>query len=187
TGSACGGGGGRGRPPCPPRPGRADGRGRSRSGWAGRTPPTGRSGPWTGWSGTARSTPAPTSDPSTCASTTAGRAVPSSLLSHPPSTGRSAAPDRIHRHRRPLGGQEVQHELVHQVGLLEGNQVRRTGDDRELRVRDRVVQLDRVLEAGDVVVSHHHERGRRDAGEVGGRNRVVEPAVLHLGEDRLEA
>ena len=55
------------RRPCPPRRGRADGPGRSRSGWAGRTRPTGRSGPWPGWSGRARCWPRRWSDRRTCA------------------------------------------------------------------------------------------------------------------------
>ena len=61
------------------RPGRprrrpARGRGRSRSGSAGRTPPTGRSAPWRGCAGTARCSPRPTSGRRRCASPTAGPA-----------------------------------------------------------------------------------------------------------------
>src|SRR5215218_3223023 len=72
--------------------------------------------------------------------------VAMSLVSHPPRADRSAAPDRGHGHRRSLGGKEVQDELVHEIGLLHRHQVRCARDNRELRIRDRVVQLDRVLE-----------------------------------------
>ena len=58
-----------GRRPCRPRRGPAGGRGRSRSGSAGRRPPTAPSGPWPGCGGRARWTPRPS-----CARRTSGSA-----------------------------------------------------------------------------------------------------------------
>ena len=55
-------------------------RGRSRSGSAGRTRSTGRSAPSRGWSGTARSTPPPSSARSRSASSTAGHVAGCSLV-----------------------------------------------------------------------------------------------------------
>ena len=52
----------------------ARGRGRSRSGWAGRRRSRARSGPWPGSCGRARSTPSRSNGPRRCASPTGGRA-----------------------------------------------------------------------------------------------------------------
>ncbi len=60
-----------GRRPCRPRRRPRASRGRSRSGWAGRTRSTVRSGPWPGSSGRARWRPGPSSAPSRSASPTA--------------------------------------------------------------------------------------------------------------------
>ena len=58
-------------------------RGRSRSGWAGRRRPTGRSGPWPGCAGTARWSRRRTSGRRRCASPRAGRARAASAVHAP--------------------------------------------------------------------------------------------------------
>ena len=66
--------GDRARRPCPPRRGRADRRNRSPSGWADRRRPRGRSDPWPGSCGRARSRRAPSNGPHRCGTSRACRA-----------------------------------------------------------------------------------------------------------------
>ena len=96
--------------------GQRRGRGRSRSGWAGRRRSTGRSAPWPGWCGTARCWPWPSSAPSRCGSSTGDPAAPgarghAAMISPPAARGqttRPSRPDRWQRQRRPPAGEQLE-------------------------------------------------------------------------------
>ena len=92
--------GDRTRRPCRPRRAPARGQGRSPSGWAGRTRPTGRSGPSPGCAGRARSTRARSNALRRCASPTGCRAR-AAVLAHDPMIVWSAVREQRDRRHAP--------------------------------------------------------------------------------------
>ena len=126
---ACGRGGRPARRPCRPRRAPAGGRGRSRSGWAGRRRSTARSGPWPGSCGRARSTPPPSSGPEYVRMSHGWSPWANCAGCRPSAAGSRHATPR----RRPSLGQQSRYALPGDVDGAERGEVGREPLDVEQR------------------------------------------------------
>src|SRR6476620_119246 len=76
--------------------------------------------------------------------------------------GASRSASQWHVCRDGVSLEEVEHNSIHQFGLLHRRKVRRSRDHGELGVWDRPEEAHRVIEGDDVIVTDHDERARRD-------------------------